>query len=640
MSVPLPAEVKAAVSAVKQSPSRKGIEDLQAVFEQLTWAKQNALSYHPELLGALSDALGAPADDVQVAACVMINYLSWHRVGKDPQAVLFFAASSAFRAALTQTLRGGSITAKCAAVSVIDCFTNMSEVTAIEILESWGILDDILALAQTKEGRNSIMATGALHGFSRYPRSGALLVENSAVLPLLEQLIQAPGQEESTAATAAQCALAFAYLVGKEEVSFLSDHPHVLRTLVQILHLSLQGKNYAGMYWGAFGLLRALASVVVSGSNKPHLEQLGFNELVLHMLCVLVPPPADKSEKPSSAHGLASALAAELKLTGLDLESHALKFPRRPGYSKNEETLELCANALLEMTFLESSLHQLRALPVLPLLVIILAGDSGAECSKAGTMAVERLIWTLRDRKEEKKETPNQSARKGHVMISYCWAEQPLVKLIVGELKRRDVEVWFDLDRMQGSTVGAMAEAVENASIVLVCISNNYKKSANCRLEAEYSLQRKTPFIPLMLQKNYQPDGWLGLMMGTRLWYPFLDPKRTPITQGLDQLWPELQRYTTATSSSAVATAPYTTSAGPAFTTWTSAQVGEWLVAVELGQYVKEAASVSLTGQGLQELRTLQAEHGFHLLQLLKTELHVTFFGDALRLAHELRQLQ
>ena len=27
--------------------------------------------------------------------------------------------------------------------------------------------------------------------------------------------------------------------------------------------------------------------------------------------------------------------------------------------------------------------------------------------------------------------------------------------------------------------------------------------------------------IPLMIQENYKAKGWLGLLLGTRLWYPF-----------------------------------------------------------------------------------------------------------------------
>ena len=39
----------------------------------------------------------------------------------------------------------------------------------------------------------------------------------------------------------------------------------------------------------------------------------------------------------------------------------------------------------------------------------------------------------------------------------------------------------MDVDNMQGSTLQGMAEAVEDADIVLVCFSQKYKNSPNCR---------------------------------------------------------------------------------------------------------------------------------------------------------------
>lgn len=39
----------------------------------------------------------------------------------------------------------------------------------------------------------------------------------------------------------------------------------------------------------------------------------------------------------------------------------------------------------------------------------------------------------------------------------------------------------MDIDDMHGSTLQAMATAVEKADIVLVCFSQKYKNSDNCR---------------------------------------------------------------------------------------------------------------------------------------------------------------
>ena len=39
----------------------------------------------------------------------------------------------------------------------------------------------------------------------------------------------------------------------------------------------------------------------------------------------------------------------------------------------------------------------------------------------------------------------------------------------------------MDVDNMAGSTLQAMANAVEEADLVLVCFSQKYKNSQNCR---------------------------------------------------------------------------------------------------------------------------------------------------------------
>jgi len=48
-------------------------------------------------------------------------------------------------------------------------------------------------------------------------------------------------------------------------------------------------------------------------------------------------------------------------------------------------------------------------------------------------------------------------------------------------LKADGYDVWIDLEQMGGSTLEAMAKAVENASVVLICMCRKYKESRNCR---------------------------------------------------------------------------------------------------------------------------------------------------------------
>ena len=84
---------------------------------------------------------------------------------------------------------------------------------------------------------------------------------------------------------------------------------------------------------------------------------------------------------------------------------------------------------------------------------------------------------------ENRKNIPQKkdSADSGHIMISYQWANQKSLIKIRDELKKNGYNVWMDIDQMGGSTLAAMADAVERASVVLVCMSQKYKDSPNCR---------------------------------------------------------------------------------------------------------------------------------------------------------------
>jgi hypothetical protein len=56
-------------------------------------------------------------------------------------------------------------------------------------------------------------------------------------------------------------------------------------------------------------------------------------------------------------------------------------------------------------------------------------------------------------------------------------------------------------------------------------ISRAYKESPNCRLEAQYAFQQNKEMVPLMMEQpgtgGYHPNGWLGMLLGVRLWYGF-----------------------------------------------------------------------------------------------------------------------
>lgn len=97
-----------------------------------------------------------------------------------------------------------------------------------------------------------------------------------------------------------------------------------------------------------------------------------------------------------------------------------------------------------------------------------------------------------------------------------------------------------------------MAEAIECAHTAIVCVSREYKVSANCRLEANYINQRASKglleVIYVMMEEDYttvsEPeavDGYLGLMIGGSLWYPLWDEQQ--ITPSVGSIVDYMSKY-------------------------------------------------------------------------------------------------
>ena len=74
-------------------------------------------------------------------------------------------------------------------------------------------------------------------------------------------------------------------------------------------------------------------------------------------------------------------------------------------------------------------------------------------------------------------------------MLSYNWKHQVTIKRLNLALKARSYIVWIGIEKMQGSTVEAMLEAVENCAMMCYVVAKEYKESTNCHMEAQYAHQ-------------------------------------------------------------------------------------------------------------------------------------------------------
>ena len=134
--------------------------------------------------------------------------------------------------------------------------------------------------------------------------------------------------------------------------------------------------------------------------------------------------------------------------------------------------------------------------------------------NESAKRAVDGALFTLIGNQNQ-----NRNEIKRQVMISYCWAQKEKARRIGNYLKSKNILVWIDIEQMEGSILERMAEAVEESSVILIFLSSKYKESQACRTEGEYAYKLKKEIIYIMAEDNYQPRGWLGAMLGNKLWY-------------------------------------------------------------------------------------------------------------------------
>ena len=107
------------------------------------------------------------------------------------------------------------------------------------------------------------------------------------------------------------------------------------------------------------------------------------------------------------------------------------------------------------------------------------------------------------------------------IMISYSHSWKDLCLGIYRELVNQGFNAWIDECHISGDILQSLAVAIEDASVILVAIDEKYYQSHYCRGEAEYSYELKKHMIPMLMQTDYKPRGWLGFIKGTKLHIDF-----------------------------------------------------------------------------------------------------------------------
>ena len=229
--------------------------------------------------------------------------------------------------------------------------------------------------------------------------------------------------------------LCLAYLVDEETNHLILADENLLSFVVTMLNNACRSEDRRYSGFSAEELAEGLSYLAVNDTNK---TVLGNNGAV-HVLMSMLKTSSDDEERAIAVKALWMLAFDNSNKEAIRREVGGLKILRELQRSKDPDVQKAAAGALWEL--------------------------------EGKTM----------NGSEKSEVTQN------HVMISYQWDNQEVLIEVKNRLQVSGYRVWMDLEQMGGSTLEAMAKAVEDSSVILVCASKKYKESPNCRSEAEYA---------------------------------------------------------------------------------------------------------------------------------------------------------
>ena len=386
--------------------------------------------------------------------------------------------------------------------------------------------------------------------------------------------------------------LSLAYVVDEESNHLILAAEEILEALTSLLQKAFESERRKFDGFSAKELAEGLSRLAINDTNKRVLGEKG----AIQVLVSIIKTSNDNSEKVSAVNALWVLAFDENNKKAITQDKETLDILRRLQQSDDPEVQKAAAGALWEL-----------------------------EGKTARNSEMTKAIGN-------------------HVMISYQWDSQEVLVEVKNRLQASGYRVWMDLEQMGGSTLEAMAKAVENASVVLVCVSHQYKESPNCRSEAEYAYQLRKDIIPLMMQQNYKPDGWLGMIVGTKLWIDLRNSFN--VEAAIGKLKKELGdrgrenqgNYLTVEHEKPVEKGQELTPELSGVADWTANEVKDWLKDIGLDDICK-AVLPKLNGQALIYLYALRDECPDYFYRCLETNLNLRDMFDLFKFREELSKL-
>ncbi|CAH1788063.1 unnamed protein product [Owenia fusiformis] len=326
----------------------------------------------------------------------------------------------------------------------------------------------------------------------------------------------------------------------------------------------------------------------------------------------------DRKANRFSTHELAfslSALAVNDDNKKVILEAGAIPALVTMMEAGDDDEKKLAARAIWTMSFHEEIRHQIRGVDGCVTALEELSESWNSDVKRAALGA----LWEINEKGNDY--PVDIENEQGHIMISYNWRQdKEKARKINTELKNRGYKTWIDIEQIKDSTLDAMAKGVEQSRIVIICYSEGYKDSPACQTEGSYAHSQKKEILFLKMQRDYKPDGWLGAMLGDKLFidfsgkYPFEDKIKELVAYikktGMDSLMP-VENEKNKLKGKPVK--------------WDKTQVASWLT--EIGLKANIGHFGSHDGKLLSRLASIRAEAPEHFYKCLKRDYGLDMMG-------------
>ncbi len=252
--------------------------------------------------------------------------------------------------------------------------------------------------------------------------------------------------------------------------------------------------------------------------------------------------------------------------------------------------------------------------------------ESDREISEDIKTLLEQLKWNLNENSSSNNSSVKDLQSK-HILISCDTANTDMCVKVKEKLQSLGHKVM-----MPNSNLEEMARLVENASVFIMIITEKYRQSISCQIEAKYAFKLNKKIIPLIMSNNEHIKGWIGLIVAEKTQINF---SKVDFDECMSKLNIELESFRPKQpqilEDNKQETLPYKKPSPRVLTKvshivddWTDGEVKEWFAKNNINMSINEYLRAN-SGKILKQMYSIKKSSAEFFYQSLKPIVDIEF---------------